>query len=71
MNYYDSKRSNCLNGINISIQEVDNRNQKLAFKPQYGTGNMTHIIALLNEKKNSVSSSKKSKRNGTNHASMK
>lgn len=71
MNYYDSKRSNGLNGINISIQEVENRNQKLGFKPQYGTGNMTHIIALLNEKKNSVSSSKKTKRNATNHASMK
>jgi hypothetical protein len=70
LNYYDTKRTTGFNGINISIQEVDNKN-KTSSKPQYGTGNMSHIIALLNEKKSALSNSKKTKRNTSNQVSMK
>lgn len=70
LNYYDTKRATGFNGINISIQEVDYKN-KTSSKPQYGTGNVSHIIALLNEKKGSASNSKKGKRNTSNHVSMK
>lgn len=73
LNYYDSKRpgGNAFNGINISIQEVD-YSQKVSQKPQYGTGNMSQIIALLNEKKGATNLSKtKTKRNPSNNVSMK
>lgn len=40
---------------------MDSRS-KPSQKPQYGTENMSHIIALLNDK---------SKRNTSNHVSMK
>lgn len=70
MNFHDSKKNSTLKGINISIHEVDGRN-KTDSKPQYGTENMSHIIALLNDKKNYHSNSNKSKRNTSNHVSMK
>jgi len=71
VNYYDSKKNKGFHGINISIQESDNKSAKYSKKPQYGTGNMSHVIALLNDKKNSISSQKKTKRNSSNNASMK
>lgn len=51
-NYYDSKRGGGLSGINISIQEVEGKKNKPCKKPQYGTGNMSHILSLLNDKRN-------------------
>jgi hypothetical protein len=71
-NYNDNKKARGFTGINISIQEVDNKPRNKSYKkPQYGTGNMSHIIALLNDQKSATMSSKKSKRNTSNHVSMK
>lgn len=71
-NYYDTKKGKGFTGINISIQEVEHKPRNKSYKkPQYGTGNMSHIIALLNDQKNTTMSSKKSKRNTSNHVSMK
>lgn len=51
-NYYESKRGPGRSGVNISIQEVDAKKNKMAMKkPHCGTGNMSHILALLNKKK--------------------
>lgn len=57
LNFYDSNKNSTLKGINISINEVDGRN-KTTSKPQYGTENMSHIIALLNDKKHYRSNNK-------------
>jgi len=70
LNFYDSNKNSTLKGTNISIHEADGRN-KTASKPQYGTENVSHIIALLNDKKNYHSNSNKPKRNTSNNASMK
>ena len=39
-------------GVNISIQEIENKKNKLSRRPCYGTGNMSNILSLINDKKN-------------------
>jgi hypothetical protein len=57
-NYYDTKRVTGLSGVNISIQEVEASQNKSNKRSYYGTSNVSHILALLNDKKNSVTNSK-------------
>lgn len=73
-NYYDTKRVTGLSGINISIQEVESSQNKPTKRSYYGTSNVSHILALLNDKKNSTSNSRHKgqvDKNSSNHVSMK
>lgn len=69
LNFYDHGTNSMIKGLNISTHEADGRNKSTS-KPQYGTENMTNVISLLNHKKKNIHS-KKTKRNTSNHISMK